>query len=188
MKAPFSGLLSAAMLTVATFAAQPAAATTWSFNDILSGSGEFGASLFHSASGGNPMSGSTLLNFTDWNIAGTYDDVSGQFNATITNPGDTAQFFSLNSAASGGDFSFGGDGSLSNTASLDVDFSTALTSSSLFDAMITFTQGFVCCGTVPGDDPNSFNTSNGILALWGATHYNFSTERYQKAWNRSDQR
>ena len=184
MKAPSLKVLSAALLTSVTFAAQPASATTWNIVDVLSGTGDFGASLFHSASGGNVMSGTTLLDFTSWNISGTYNDATGQIDATVTNPGNSAQFFSLTSAASGGDFSFGGNGALSNTASLEVDFSAALTTSSLFDTLLTFTPGYVCCGTVPGDDPNSFSTTSGIIALWGASHYNFDTYRYQKAYNR----
>lgn len=173
-------ITTAAVSAVMACSASIAQATTWNIVDVLGGEGNFGASLFHTAGGTNPMSGSTILNFTSWNVSGTYDDMSGVIDATFTNPGDATESFTLKSVAGPtGDFDFTGPGGrLASNASLNVDFSPGLTSSSLFDDIITFLGDFVCCGSTAGDDPNSFSTTSGIIALWGATNYNPTTYVY----------
>ena len=69
-------------------------ATLWEIDLVLTGAGVpgFGASLFHDATDGAPMSGSNIGTITGGpGVLGTYDDVSGAFNATfdLLDMGDT---------------------------------------------------------------------------------------------------
>lgn len=141
-------------------------ATLYSINDIKSGSGGFGASLFHDASGSNYMSGATIGDIVEGaGIFGTYDDVTGALNATGMG------------LAAGGTFSltgtllFDGSGLLSADSVVFVDFDATAEANhaSLNDTIIGFKPGYVCCGN-NGYDPNSFlaNNSDMWMTLWGA--------------------
>ena len=159
------------LFVLAGAAADRASAVTYEVVDILGGTGNFGASLFHEASGCSAMCGSTILNFTNWDVTGTYDDSSGLLNLTATNTNDSAQYFTLSSTDP---MLYAADGSLQQTASLDAEFSSAMLTAyagSLADGTLTFEDNFVCCGSTPGADPNSFDSVNMVMALWGATGY-----------------
>lgn len=149
-------------------------ATTFDIDSVASGGGGFGASLFHKATGTNPMSGGTILDFTGWSVVGTYDDALGILTATITDPNPTTGYeFTLSTVDP---LKFNTPNStLASIGSLSVDFNAALESASLPQALVdqtlTFLPGpaFQCCGSTPGVHPNSFDGST--IVLWGATHY-----------------
>lgn len=147
-----------------------ASATTYNITMVQSGGGGFGASLFHDASGANPMSGNKVADIPNiTGLLGTYDDVTGDFFADLTvvpEPflGATPTTFTLS-----GVLQFDMNGVLAADSILAIDFDPAAgMPSPLVDGLIGFQKGYVCCGKTD-NDPNSFNPlGNGIMSLWGA--------------------
>jgi len=145
-------------------------------------SGGFCASLFHDASGSNPMSGATLAEITGIatapGVGNTYDDQSGAFDAV----------FSVSDGSAGGtvhlqgqlDFPAApGGGLLAGVSSLTADFEGAV-ATGLADTTLHFDTGYQCCGS-DGFDPNSFLPSAApfpqgpdvmLMTLWGANGWN----------------
>jgi hypothetical protein len=156
--------------------------------------GGFCASLFHTASGANPMSGTHIgdidgvdfLGVTDALGAGTtpntYDDATGTFDAG----------FSLSNAEGGntavrmtGFLSFdSGTGLMNAVSSLTVSFDGATplyawTDPGNTDDDLYFDIGVQCCASP--FNPNSFLASGGsfpigdmVMTLWGANGWNGS--------------
>lgn len=137
-------------------------AALYNINTVMNGSSGFNASLFHDASGASPMSGSSLADIPSVPVvSGTYDDVSGDFTATMN-------------VSTGGTFTLSGTGFLFNAGTLAMNnqLSISFTNPSgvLVNDQIGFLPGYICCG-LTDQDPNSF-VSNGngemIMSLWGA--------------------
>lgn len=139
-----------------------AKATTFNIDDVLSGSSGFGASLFHSASGSNPMSGSILASIPSVAvISGSYDDITGDFSATMgVSTGGT---FTL----TGTGLLFNGSGTLAANSQLSLSFTNP--TGALQDNELGFLPDYVCCGS-SGQDPNSFivDGASNVMTLWGA--------------------
>jgi len=144
------------------FSANLVQAALYNINTVMNGSSGFNASLFHDASGASPMSGSSLADIPSIPvISGTYDDISGDFIATMNV--STGGSFTL----SGSGFLFSG-GSLASNNQLNISFTNP--SGALVNDEIGFLPGYICCGSTD-QDPNSFvaNTSGEmIMSLWGA--------------------
>lgn len=167
----------------------PAKATMWNITEVMTGAGVagYGASSFHNATDGSPMSGANAGDIaTGSGIFGTYNDATGAFSGT----------FSFDGSPSSGTFSLSGildfftnpvaDIWLDNTSSLQVDFTgssgTLNSSHSAHLDDIFFIRGnhggsgAVCCNT--SNAPNSLmNDGNGglIMTLWGANGYSEQT-------------
>lgn len=147
------------MLFMASSSAQ---AALYTIDSVLSGSSDFNASLFHNASGSNPMSGTTLASIPSGPaVSGTYNDVTGDFNATMgVSTGGT---FTL----TGTGLLFDGSGTLANNSQLSITFTNP---TGLLQANeIGFLPGYICCGS-SNQDPNSLIASGGnmVITLWGA--------------------
>lgn len=155
-----------------------AQATIWNIDAVLTGAGVngFGASSFHRASDSTPMSGSNLGNITAGSgLFGTWDDVTGTFDATLalTGAGGPAVVVT-------GNLSFGSNtlnSYLDTVSILTVDFLGADLFLGSNDGDIYFKPGHICCEAIEG--PNSIinDTVNGgkIITLWGANGYNNGT-------------
>lgn len=161
MKKILTGLVLATCATTAS-------ATTYNINAVLDGvDNGFGYSGFHFAgddgiaakdSDGNAMTGTELASFTGLVSTGSFDDVTGSFNlvlnltgggtVTLSNPGTGQGVFA------------------SDPFVLNVDFSAPTTD--LYNTTIVFDNTYVCCGTVPGFSPNSFDGTT--MSLWGADY------------------
>ncbi len=154
-----------------------AQATTWNIVDVLSGGGGFAASTFHTSGSTNPTTGTQFENFTTWSVSGTWDDVSGALTADFSNGG--AKSFTI---ASVDGFLFDGSGVLEDAAdpvvanrngfaSFQLQSVTGMDSQIINNEIMTFLDGFQCCGSSAGNSPNSFNATTGQMVLWGATNY-----------------
>jgi len=158
-------------LVALTFAATQANATLWTIDSVLSGSdGGYGYSSFHDSSG-SVMSGASYGDINETVISGTYNDVTGEFLATLTVDPTAAGadlLFSLD-----GTLLFGNDEFLADPSFLAIDFLGE--NGALADTTLGFMSGDVCCSgnnnSQPGLDPNSFDVSEGILTLWGASGF-----------------
>jgi len=169
-----------AALALGSFlATAPAQATTWDIVEVMTGSSGFGASLFHSASGSNPMSGTKLADITagsDW--FGWFNDADGSFSVTlpVSTSGPT---FTLNSTGTN-DLNFGGGFStLQSHTTLQVGLN-APGLNGVTSALLGFKSGYVCCGST-NFDPNSFiSDGNGgaIMTLWGADGFDVVNGTY----------
>ena len=136
-------------------------ATTYNITGVLQGNdGGYGFSSFHDASDDTPMTGSKLADITGPVISGSYDDVSGVFDAvlTVSNAGPTATL--------SGNLLFDGTGFLNPSSTLSVDFDGS--NGFLTDTTIGFLPGDICCSGT--GDPNSFKDIDGslVMSLWGA--------------------
>jgi len=138
-----------------------AQAAIYNIDNVLNGSSGFNASLFHNASGSDPMTGTTLANIPSISvISGLYNDATGDFNATM-------------SVSTGGSFTLSGTGLLFSGGTLAANSQLSLTftnpTGALQDNEIGFLPGYVCCGS-SGLDPNSFIADSGsmVMTLWGA--------------------
>jgi len=138
-----------------------AQAAIYNINTVMTGSSGFNASLFHDATGASAMSGATLANIPDVSVlSGTYDDISGAFNATMN-------------ISTGGSFTLSGTGllftggTLANNSQMSISFTNP--SGALVDDEIGFLPGYICCG-LTDQDPNSFvaDTNGMVMTLWGA--------------------
>lgn len=149
-------------LLLATACTGYAQATTYNVTGVLSGTdGGFGYSSFHDSSGSNPMAAGPdgiLATFDNSGFTGTYDDVTGDFNA-IFNISDAAGPVTVT-----GNLLFDGAGLLASNSELVLDFSGS--NGALTDTIIGFNAGDVCCSG--SHDPNAFNGS--LMSLWGANY------------------
>lgn len=166
----FSSMIKlAAAMAAATFSLN-AHATIWSIDDVFSGrDGGFGFSVLHDASGSQVTSGDILGDIVSV-ISGSYNDVTGDFNATFgVDPTGSAPntTFTLS-----GNMLFAND-FLANPATLAIDFDA--NTSRLIDTTLGFVDGDICCrgSSSPEDglDPNSFDPNTGIMTLWGANGF-----------------
>lgn len=145
-------------LSIVSFAANSA---VYNITSVLTGNdGGYGFSSFHDANDSSPMSGPKLANITDPVISGSYNDISGAFDAvlTVSVAGPTVHL--------SGNLLFDGTGFLNPSSTLDVDFDGS--SGFLTDTTIGFLPGDICCSGT--GDPNSFKDISGslIMSLWGA--------------------
>ena len=138
-----------------------AQAAIYNIDNVLNGSSGFNASLFHDASGSDPMTGATLATIPSVSvISGSYNDATGDFNATM-------------GVSTGGSFTLSGSGLLFSGGTLAANSQLSITFSnptgSLQDNEIGFLPGYICCGS-SGLDPNSFIADSGsmVMTLWGA--------------------
>lgn len=164
-----SYVLNLASAVTAMIVSLQAHATVWNIDELLNGTdGGFGYSGFHDASG-HVMSGSDFGGIVGL-VSGTYDDVTGAFNATFevdpVGPAANTTFTLTGNMLFSSNF-------LANGATLDIDFLAP--TPNLIDTTLGFAPGDVCCngnnnGT-PGLDPNSFDLSTGIMTLWGANGF-----------------
>jgi len=133
-------------------------ASLYNVTAVLQGNdGNFSFSSFHDANDSTPMTGATLSSFLNSEFSGTYDDVTGMFDAS----------FSIDNTAGpvhiSGTLLFDGSGQLASNSELIVDFQ-GTPSGFLTDTTIGFLPGDICCsGSL---DPNAFNGS--MMSLWGA--------------------
>ncbi|VAW51542.1 hypothetical protein MNBD_GAMMA06-309 [hydrothermal vent metagenome] len=150
----FSGLLLALSCLTAT-------AATYNVSTIFNGSdGGFSFSSLHDASGSNPQAlgpDGILANVLLTGFSGTYNDVTGSFNAVLA----------LDNAAGpmslSGILLFDGAGLLAANSTLDLTFS-GTQGGALSDTIIGFEKGKVCCSGT--NYPNTFDGN--IMTLWGA--------------------
>ena len=147
-----------ASLAVVSFSAN---ATLYNITNVLQGNdGGYQFSSFHDASGSDPMTGGKLADITNPVVSGSYDDVSGVFDAvlTVSNAGPTVTL--------SGNLLFDGSGFLNPSSTLSVDFDGS--DGLLADTTIGFLPGDICCNGT--GDPNSFKTIGGslVMSLWGA--------------------
>lgn len=160
-----------------------AQATVWNVEAVLAGSqGGYGFSSFHDASSGSVMSG-TVLGDISGLVGGTYDDVTGVLDVTLTLSGASTGTLHLFTDAGNGDgLLFGGipgnGGFLASHGTLTADFSGVVGSPLLTDTVIGFMAGDVCCnGGLANGNPNSFTDQvtgqNGawVMSLWGANGF-----------------
>jgi len=136
-------------------------ATVYNITSVLQGNdGGYGFSSFHDANDSSPMSGPKLADITGPIISGSYNDVSGAFNAvlTVSNAGPNVTL--------SGNLLFDVSGFLNPSSTLDVDFDGS--SGFLADTTIGFLPGDICCSGT--GDPNSFKDIGGslVMSLWGA--------------------
>jgi len=138
-----------------------AQAAIYNINTVMSGSSGFNASLFHDATGTSAMSGATLASIPSVSVlSGTYDDISGAFNATMN-------------ISTGGSFTLSGTGllftggSLASNSQMSISFTNP--TGALVNDEIGFLPGYICCGAT-NQDPNSFvSSTNGmVMTLCGA--------------------
>jgi hypothetical protein len=147
-----------ACLTAASFSVN---ATMYDISSVLQGNdGGYQFSSFHDANDDSPMSGTKLADITGPVISGSYDDVSGAFDAvlTVSNAGPTVTL-------SGNLLFVAGILNPSSTLSVDFDGSNGF----LSDTSIGFLPIDVCCNGT--GDPNSFKDIGGVMtmSLWGAS-------------------
>lgn len=154
-------LTKAAAVTTLLACSNLAHAVVYDVTAVLNGGGGFGASLFHNSSGSNPMTGSTITDFTGNSVSGTYDDVTGALDVTIALDGGFTGTFNLD-----GTLLFDGSGLLSANSQLALTFSDGA-QGGLHNDSLGFQPGYVCCGSTD-NDPNSF--INNIMTLWGANY------------------
>lgn len=156
----------AAGITIALGLTSGVNATVYDVTGVLSGvDGGFGFSGFHYAGDlgtgidgdGNNMTGTQLVDIPEaYGYFGTYDDVSGDFNVTLNTNSTVVTSFDLS-----GNMSYGLDGYLNPTSSLDITFYTIVGD---FTTNMVFAAGEVCCSGAT-NPPNSF--SGGLISLWG---------------------
>ena len=147
----------------------PSHATVFDIVAVETGSGGFGASLFHDTTCGL-MCGNNVGRVSaanDGTVLGSYNDLTGAFSGT----------FNLNQAGGPwvslvGNLSFDPVTGLMDAVSfLTVTFGG--TDLSGGDNLMAFTEGWQCCGN-DGFDPNSFKFDHGsadgshVMTLWGA--------------------
>jgi PEP-CTERM motif len=152
-----------------------ASATVWMVNHVHGGSSGFGASGFHDASGGSPMSGNAL-SVLGPNVFGTYNDASGLLSVDVQiDSGEGGAGFSLL-----GNLLFGGN-VLLGPSTLFANFLGTVTDPDwggtvLGSTTLGFRPGFVCCGS-SDNDPNSFvigPPDEAIMTLWGADGFDMT--------------
>lgn len=136
-------------------------AAVYNISSVLQGNdGNYSFSSFHDANDNTPMSGPKLANITNPVISGSYDDVSGAFDAvlTVSVAGPTVHL--------SGNLLFDGSGFLNPASTLDIDFDGS--DGFLSDTSIGFLPGDICCNGT--GDPNSFKDIGGkmTMSLWGA--------------------
>lgn len=136
-------------------------AVVYNISSVLQGNdGGYAFSSFHDANDNTPMSGPVLANITGPIISGTYNDVTGAFDAilTVSAAGPTVTL--------SGNLLFGVSGFLDSASTLSVDFDGS--DGFLTDTTIGFLPGDICCNGL--GDPNSLMDINGslVMSLWGA--------------------
>ena len=151
-----------------------AAATLWDVFSVHGCSSGFCASLFHSSSGSNPMSGTFLGDITGVNFSSaasnSYDDATGAFDAGFTLENASGN----TSARLTGTLSFDTTtGLMDAPSSLTVAFDVTPLYAGADDELL-FATGYQCCGS-SGFDPNSFLVSGSpfpvggmLMTIWGA--------------------
>ena len=164
--------------------AHPVSATTWNITNVLDVNNEngFSASSLHDASGGSVMSGPNLGNISGVGVLGTFNDETGDFNATFDLSGSGGPTMSLMGNLLFGSAT-GGFGSLFQNSTLSVDFDGTV--KGLSSTVIGFIQGIVCCNPITG--PNSFNMGpNGtaIMTLWGADGFHDHGNTYMSQYHK----
>ena len=158
-------LIKSLLVPAAVCISSTAGATLYDITAVLQGNdGGYQFSSFHDANDSSPMSGPKLADITGPVISGSYDDVSGAFNAvlTVSNAGPTVTL--------AGTLLFDIGGFLDPASTVSVDFNGS--DGFLSDTTIGFEAGDVCCSGT--GDPNSFK--NGVqdgggfpvMSLWGA--------------------
>ncbi len=161
-----------ALLACLTLALVPgfANATLWVVDEVLTGSGVpgFGASLYHAASDGAPMSGATLASITGSGNLGTFDDATGILNVTMNlSTGGTT---TLSNA--------GGTGMFFTAAGTELTTAAAVTATAASLGLaddIWFPGGNLLCCSSGSIGPNSFISDGAggmIMTLWGANGWN----------------
>ncbi|VAW51540.1 hypothetical protein MNBD_GAMMA06-308 [hydrothermal vent metagenome] len=151
-------------VALALAASGAANATVYDITAVLSGNdGGFSYSSLNDASGSNSQGlgpDGELASILDAGSLGTYDDVTGAFDAVLA----------LDNVAGpitlAGTLFFDNAGLLSANSTLGITFS-GTQSGSLSDTVLGFVAGDICCSGT--NDPNSFDGN--FLTLWGA---NFS--------------
>jgi hypothetical protein len=136
-------------------------AAVYNISSVLQGNdGGYSFSSFHDANDNSPMSGPKLADITGPVISGSYNDVTGAFDAvlTVSSAGPTV--------ALSGNLLFDGTGFLNPSSTLSVDFDGS--NGFLTDTTIGFLPGDICCSGT--GDPNSFKDIGGslVMSLWGA--------------------
>ncbi len=147
-------------LAVVSFGAN---ATVYNITNVLQGDDDgYQFSSFHDADDTSPMSGPKLANITGPVISGSYNDVSGAFDAVLT-VSDAGPNVTLS-----GNLQFDVTGFLNPSSTLSVDFDGLGLSPLLVDTTIGFLPGDICCSGT--GDPNSFKSIGDslVMSLWGA--------------------
>jgi len=149
-------------------------ATIWVIDAVLTGSGvpSFGASSFHRATDATPMSGLDLGTITGAGALGTYNDVTGEFQATFDLSGDGGPTVSLSDTGALG--LIFADGVLDQLGSLSVSFEgddLITDDNTNAENILYFEDDIVCCDA-NDNGPNSFLSDvvlgGMIMTLWGA--------------------
>ena len=149
-----------ACLVVASFGVN---AAVYNISSVLQGNdGGYGFSSFHDANDSTPMSGPKLADISGPVISGTYNDMTGAFDAVLT-VSDAGPNVTLS-----GTLLFDGSGFLSASSMIAVDFDGVSANPLLRDTVIGFLPGDICCSGA--GDPNSFKNIGGnmVMSLWGA--------------------
>lgn len=155
-------------------------ATLWTISEVLTGAGVdgYGASSFHYATDGLPMTGSDAgtIQSGSGNF-GTYNDVTKILSGSFDLIGAGGPTFSLTGEL---DFTDGSNIWLDDLAVLQVIFSGVnLGDASQTSTDIYFEGANVCCS--PTNGPNSIIDDIGgskIVTLWGANGYNENAKTF----------